>query len=363
MERLNLASEISTDNVSTKTNANEEVIKEKHERERIYFGKTKDGAEVYDRSDSHFHSEGGLTPALLAEALAQIDTQGRPFIKELVHFDHIIGGKTCVTAKPDDEIVMVYRKGRSGMTPMVKNRSAEPSDSVTIVMRKDRSIRDKDVYETLTSYIGDGSPREPWDPNLSSEEDRKECEDFWNSHALLYNDDLIDWERTKAFEFMSTPAKEAELIRQRTVYAGLFLDPEDLYSKKQATLEKVVEHPHVTTAFKPNSDQLYLAQIGSNARIYAVGYGNNGENEGLLVRVKAEDPEIQEACDALDTPHITLSTSKKGQAKNTAFLDFVPLEEPIELTGKYGIFSQGSVLKSQEDLERLKDRIRTGTRT
>lgn len=363
MEKLNLASEISTDNASTKTNANEEVIKEKHERERIYFGKTKDGAEVYDRSDSHFHSEGGLTPELLGEALATIEANGRPFIKELVRFDHIIGGKTCVEVGPEDEIVMAYRKGRSGPTPLVKNREASPCDSVTVILRKDRSIRDRDAYETLTSYVGEGSPREPWDPNLSSEEDRKECEDFWNSHALLYNDDLIDWERTKAFEFMSIPAKEAELIRQRTVYAGLFLDPEDLYSKKQATLEKVVEHPHVTTAFKPNSNQLHLAQIGSKARIYAVGYGNNGENEGLLVRVEAEDPEIQEACDALDTPHITLSTGEKGQAKNTAFLDFVPLEEPIELTGKYGVFSQGLVLKSQEDLEQLKDRIRTEART
>lgn len=363
MERLNLASEISTDNASTKTNASEEVIKEKHERERIYFGKTKDGAEVYDRSDSHFHSEGGLTPVLLAEALAQIDTQGRPFIKELVHFDHIIGGKTCVTTEPDDEIVMVYRKGRSGMTPMVKNRSAEPSDSVTIVMRKNRSIRDKDVYETLTSYIGESSPREPWDPSLSSEEGRKECEDFWNSHALLYDDNLIDWERTKAFEFMSIPNKEAELIRQRTVYAGLFLDPEDLYSKKQATLENVIEHPHITTAFKPDSSQLHLAQIGSNAEIYAVGYGNDGENEGLLVKIKAEDPEIQSACDSLTTPHITLSTSKKGQAKNTAHLDFTPLKDPIELSGKYGLFSQGSVMQNQEDLNQLENRIKTESRS
>ena len=357
MEKLKLATETTPDNESAKNDTNIETPKENHEHERLFFGRTKDGAEVYDRPDSHFHSEGGLTPELLGEALATIEANGRPFIKELVRFDHIIGGKTCVEVGPEDEIMMAYRKGRSGPTPLVKNREASPCDSVTVILRKDRSIRDRDVYETLTSYVGEGSPREPWDPNLTSEEDRKECEDYWKSHALLYDDNLIDWEKTKAFEFMSEPAKEAELIRQRTVYAGLFIDPEDLHSKRQATLEKPTKHPHITTAFRPGSDQLHLAQIGSSAKIYAVGYGNDGENEGLLVKIEADNPEIQKVCDALTAPHITLSISKKGQAKNTAHLKFTPLEEPIELKGNYGLFAQGSVIKSQEDIKQLEDKI------
>ena len=358
MEKLNLTTETVSNNVSVESGTKNETPKENHEHERLFFGRTKDGAEVYDRPDSHFHSEGGLTPELLGEALATIEANGRPFIKELVRFDHIIGGKTCVEVGPEDEIVMAYRKGRSGPTPLVKNREASPCDSVTIVLRKDRSIRDRDVYETLTSYVGEDSPREPWDPNLTSEEERRECEDYWQSHALLYDDNLIDWKKTKAFEFMSQPAKEAELIRQRTVYTGLFISPEELYSRRQATLEKPIEHPHVTTAFKPDSDQLHLAQIGSNAKIYAIGYGNDGENEGLLVKVEADSLEVQEACDALEIPHITLSTSRRGQAKNTAFLEFTPLEEPIELDGQFGIFSQGAIIDSQEKLQLLKDRIK-----
>ena len=357
MEKLKLATETVPNNASAKNDTNNEAPKENHEHERVFFGRTKDGAEVYDRPDSHFHSEGGLTPELLGEALATIEANGRPFIKELVRFDHIIGGKTCVEVGPEDEIIMAYRKGRSGPTPLVKNREASPCDSVTVILRKDRSIRDRDAYETLTSYVGEGSPREPWDPNLTSEGERKECEDYWKSHALLYDDDLIDWEKTKAFEFMSEPAKEAELIRQRTIYAGLFIDPEDLHSKRQATLEKPTKHPHITTAFRPGSDQLHLAQIGSSAKIYAVGYGNDGENEGLLVKIEADNPEIQKVCDALTAPHITLSISKKGQAKNTAHLKFTPLEEPIELKGNYGLFAQGSVIKSQEGIKQLEDKI------
>ena len=308
---------------------------------KVFLGKTKDGAEVYDRIDSHFHSEGGLTPELLAEAIGAINSKGRPFIKEKIDFDHIIGAQTCVETGPEDEIVMVYRKGRSGQTPMVKNRDAEPCNSIIAILRKDFSIRDKDAYEMATSYIGSGSPREPWDPGISTDKELQQSTDFWNSHALLYDDSLIDWERTKAFEFMSEPTKRAELIRQRTIYAGLFVDPVDLYQKQPSTLEKRIKNPHVTTAFKPGLDQLHLEQIGSVARIFAIGYGNDGENEGLLVRVEADNPEIQAACDNLETPHITLSISKKGQAVNTAFLDFAPLETPFEITGRYGLFSQG----------------------
>jgi hypothetical protein len=37
---------------------------------------------------------------------------------------------------PDDDIVMVYRKRRSGRTPMVKNREAEPCNSLIAILRK-----------------------------------------------------------------------------------------------------------------------------------------------------------------------------------------------------------------------------------
>jgi hypothetical protein len=72
----------------------------------------------------------------------------------------------------------------------------------------------------------------------------------------------------------------------------------------------------------------------------------------LLVKVEADDPVIQGACDALYAPHITLSISEAGQAKDTAFLDFKPLEEPIELTGNYGLFIQGKVISDATDLDK-----------
>ena len=347
MEKLNIHHE--QENIMAADSPRSEV-KNPSENERAYFGKTKDGADVYDRADgSHFHSEGGLTPELLQAAIGTIDTEGKNFIKRQVNFDRQIGSQTCVDVGPEDEIVMVYRKNRSGQTPMVKNREMKPCSSLVTILKRNRSIG-VNAYELITGYIGEESPREPWDPNLETEEERQKCEDFWHTHALIYDENLIDWEKTKAFEFMSEPARNAELIRQKVVYAGLFVDPGDLHEKAQPTLEREIEYPHVTTSFKPNIDQLHLDQIGEKAKIYAVGYGNDEKNEGLLVRIMSDDPVLQEACDKIETPHITLSISNKGQAKNTAFLDFTMLDEPFMVEGRYGLFSQGKVIADRKEL-------------
>lgn len=339
-----------------------ESTKNHEAKERIYLGETRDGISVYDRDDSHLHKESGLTPELLAESLSRIDTAGRGFVREKVVFDHIVGERTCVDTGSEDEIVMVYRKDRSGQTPMVKNRETEPCDSVMVVMAREDPPYDDD-FKMITAYIGKESPREPWDPGISTKKDRQEAEEYWNSHAIVYNEDLIDWDKTKAYEFMSESAKRTELIRQRTFFAGLFIDPEELSQKIQPTLERVnLFQPHITTAFKPSAEQLHLDQLGSSAKIIAVGYGNDGENEGLLVRIESDNPEIQADCDALETPHITISVSRRGKPKNTAKLDFNPLTEPFELNAKYGIFCQGMCIENQNELAQLESIIEAETK-
>ncbi len=168
------------------------------EDERSILGVTLDGAVVRDRTDnSHFHPEGGFTVEKLDRALSRVDTKGRNGImKEVVTFDEIIGESTCVEIDESDDVVMVFRKNRAGMTPMVKNRDSEPCSSVTLVIAKDRDMPDGKNYVLITGYIGGGAPREPWDRNIRSEEEKRESEIFWAKHALLYDENLIDWDRT-----------------------------------------------------------------------------------------------------------------------------------------------------------------------
>ena len=60
---------------------------------------------------------------------------------------------------------------------------------------------------------------------------------------------------------------------------------------------------------------LNIKHLGSHATMKAVGYGNDGKNEEFLVEIQADNPRIQEACDAFKNPHITLSIGPNGNPK------------------------------------------------
>lgn len=158
-----------------------------------YLGTTRDGYNVYDRLDSHFHSEGGITKELLQNALKRMYANGSKFKVKEIHFSNPIGCTTCVPITSEDEIVMVYRKGREGKTPMVKQREPLPCNILTVIIRKENDRINH--YTLMTCFVGGGSKREPWDKAIRTEEERKESEEFWASHALLYNPELIDWDR------------------------------------------------------------------------------------------------------------------------------------------------------------------------
>lgn len=160
-----------------------------------YLGTTADGYNVYDRADSHFHSENGITKDLLQKALQQMYANGVSFKKEEIHFAKSIGLTSCVSTTAKDHIVMVYRKGRQGKTPMVKGRKPEPCNILTVIIRKEREEKYKNHYTLITCFVGGDAKREPWDKGICSDEERRECEEYWNTHALIYNPDLIDWNR------------------------------------------------------------------------------------------------------------------------------------------------------------------------
>lgn len=356
MERLN---HNSTPNETTPYNKNSFAEAEKSDENiRVFLGKTQDGVSVYDRKVSHIHPEGGLTPELLQSALSAININGRKKVAEHVKFDRPIGEQTCVEIGPDDDVVKVFRKDRSGPSLMVKNREGIPCDTITAVLGKDFDYND-DRYVLITSYIGTGSPREPWDPSLESNKLRQESKDFWKSHALLYNENDIDWEKTKAFDSLTEEDKKKELIRERTLYSGIFVNSENLHQKIHPSLEKVIMQPHVTTNFRPETIQdLKINQLGKKVRIIATGYANNGKNEGLLVRIETDDPVLQEACNKIKNPHITLSIDKFARAKDTIDLPFKPLEEEFELTGEYGLSCFNKIIHSENDFDSV-DGIQT----
>lgn len=162
------------------------------------------------------------------------------------------------------------------------------------------------------------------------------------------------------FETLSQERKLAEYAKDQIIYAGLFVDPKGLYDKFPPTLSHKIRDPHVTTAFRPGAEKLLLDSLGSNASIRAIGYGNDGQNEGLLVEVIADDPAIQKVIDERAEPdetgtmrsfpvHITLSIADGAEAVNTRNLNFEPLATPVELTGNYKLFRKDGALISDKD--------------
>ena len=158
-----------------------------------FIGYTRDHYPVYDRTNSHIPTESGLSREIIKEALGYMYANGARFKQKEIRFHRNIGYNQCVKINQGDEVIMVYRKGRAGKTPMVKNRTPEPCNVLTIIIKKDQHLQNS--YILITCFIGKGGFREPWDKNIRSPEERKQCEEYWRTHALIYNPDQIDCER------------------------------------------------------------------------------------------------------------------------------------------------------------------------
>lgn len=120
-------------------------------------------------------------------------------------------------------------------------------------------------------------------------------------------------------------------------YVGCFFDAAQLWQAladcRTAPLEKAIDAPHVTFVYQPRT--VDTALFGTPVRVMAVGYGNDGVNEGVQVWLCADAPALQAMIEAIPVPHITLSVGRDGQPVNTRDLAFAPIT-PVCLAGVYG---------------------------
>lgn len=129
-------------------------------------------------------------------------------------------------------------------------------------------------------------------------------------------------------------------------YIGCFVDPGELARKVEPLgkprLSRVIAAPHVTFRYQPKTVDRSL--FGQKVLVTIVGYGCDGENEGLKVQMRIDDPRLAELAEGIAVPHITLSVSQDGESVNTRYLDFSPVE-PFDLAAVFGGFtSSGEVV-------------------
>ena len=132
------------------------------------------------------------------------------------------------------------------------------------------------------------------------------------------------------YSLLTTPYKDK--MNHPFIYVGCFIRLHDFQNAikeiRTTPLENDIQDPHITFAYKPKEVDQSL--FGTPIQIKIVGYGNDGENEGLKVHLSSSEPRLQNMIDELETPHITIAVSNEGKPVNTKRLIFEEIE-PIKL--------------------------------
>ena len=135
-------------------------------------------------------------------------------------------------------------------------------------------------------------------------------------------------------------------------YIGCFLSQKEVLSYADGVstghLFRIITIPHVTFVFEP--DDVDESLFGEKIRVEATGYGNNGRNEGLSVKLYSENRVLADMIERIEIPHITISVGEGGRPYDTKFLKFRPIE-PFELEGVFGGYMRnGTAVYSKPDI-------------
>ena len=161
-----------------------------------YVGKLANGSKVFMgyKCAQHMEAHSEVSLVDIREALSKIDMKGETFYINHVDLGRVVGKSGCVPITPKDKVRMYYRKNREGMTPFVFGREPVPTSCIVVGVCYDaRQAR----YKLVTAFYGNLATREPWDRNIESPEERAACVEFWNTHALIYDEAAIDFERSQ----------------------------------------------------------------------------------------------------------------------------------------------------------------------
>lgn len=145
---------------------------------------SKNGIPVYlndEKTNVHVHiQENSNLLELVKGVIAQATLQDAPEIILEHDMGKIIGTTSLVETTSSDEIVYAKRKGRDKYSRFVKGRSLRETSWVVVVIR-----RDAEQFTLWTAWCGRLLPLEAY------AEDAYEPGGFWASHALVYDESII----------------------------------------------------------------------------------------------------------------------------------------------------------------------------
>jgi hypothetical protein len=129
---------------------------------------------------------------ILPEAIGRIRlSRYRGYLATEVNMERLVGRSGCVMAPwigLDDKAFFAQRIGREKSSRVqLEIKGQETTQVAILAFEADESREEMRKFILITSWIGFLAPKEPWDPNVRSQEDFKECLNFWSSHALVYD--------------------------------------------------------------------------------------------------------------------------------------------------------------------------------
>lgn len=128
------------------------------------------------------------------------------------------------------------------------------------------------------------------------------------------------------------------------IYIGYFIEPSQMARmlselERQGVaapgLSKQIACPHVTLGYMPKD--AHEGQFGESVEMRVVGYGNDGQNEGVLVEMMdASNEALTHLGESVACPHVTISVANGAKPVNTRNIRFDPIPEPFGLHGTFG---------------------------
>lgn len=113
-----------------------------------------------------------------------------------IDFSYDIGYCTLIETKKDDEVIYAKRINRDIYSRFVKDKKIENVKSIVVILNKNRKRLNE--YYLVTMFPGGKSQKEPEDMNIKSREELIECLEFWESHALVYDESIIQKDSIKS---------------------------------------------------------------------------------------------------------------------------------------------------------------------
>lgn len=164
-------------------------------------GKTKDGKSVHTcpKTEEHLKAHPDVSREIIAEAISKITLDNQQFLIEAIDLKREIGTSSCVSTTDADEIVFARRIGRKGDTRFVKNRTPEPTSKIVVGICIDRETG---LPTLFTAFYGDLGAKEIWDAQYKVDKygtpedlaELKKAKEFWSSHALIYDESILEKE-------------------------------------------------------------------------------------------------------------------------------------------------------------------------